>query len=403
MKRHRLIGALLACALLPGVATAEIGALDPVPGATLLIPYFEVDLADAQGPTTSFVVQNAAAAPVVTHVTLWSDLGVPVFGFNLALAARGRQTVSLRDVLTGTLPQTRSSAAGCATLLPPAAPSANALESIQHALSGQAASGFGNKCVSAVHGDALLRGYVTVDVVNACSAKLPNAAGYFAAGGTGIASDANALQGSFALLDPAKKRAQSLAAVSLEASATDARTSAPGAYTFYAGLTGFSAADNREALATQWIAPYDSTQADLVVWRDAKGAVAPFACGTLPSPFPLSTEDLLSFDDQEQALNLNDGTDPLEGAGATVPTLAANRLPLGGTEGLPVMPKGGFLYLSLNTTQSPSGLPAADPTVSQAYVFTLAYPEAHGDEAPFATALPATPLDSASLPRHHIF
>lgn len=403
MKRHGLLAALLACALLPGLATAAIGSLDPVPGATLLVPYFEVDLADAQGATTSFVVQNAAAAPVLTHVTVWSDLGVPVFGFNLALAARGRETVSLRDVLTGALPQTRSSATGCDALLPPMAPSADAVESLQHALGGQPATGFGGKCVGAGHGDALLRGYLTVDVVSQCSAKLPDAPGYFAAGGAGIASDVNALQGAFALLDPAKKRAQSLPAVSLEASATDARTSASGAYTFYAGLTGFSAADHREGLATQWIAPYDGVKADLVVWRDPKGAVAPFACGALPAPFPLTTEDLLSFDDQEQALNYNLGTDPLEGSSAPLPSLAVTRVPLGGPGGVPVMPKGGFLYLSLNNTQSPSGLPAADPTLSQAYVFTLAYPEAHDDQVPFATALPATPLDSASRARHHVF
>lgn len=403
MKRHRLTGALLACALLPGVATAAIGTLDPVPAATLLIPYFEVDLANAQGVSTAFVVQNAAAAPVITHVTLWSDLGVPVFGFNLALAARGRQTVSLRDVLSGTLPASSSTASGCGALLPPTAPSASDLESLQHALSGQAAAGFGNKCVSAGHGDARARGYVTVDVVNSCSALLPDAAGYFAAGGTGVASDVNALLGTFALLDPAQHRAQSLPAVSLEASASDARTSLPGAYTFYASLTGFAAVDNREPLATQWISPYETGKADLVVWRDPKGVVAPFACGALPAPFPLSTEALLSFDDQEQALNLNSGTDPLEAANATTPKLAVTRLPLGGADGLPMMPKGGFLYLSLNTSQPPSALPAADPNVGQGYAFTLAFPEAQGDQAPFATALPATPLDSAGQPRHSSF
>ena len=403
MKRHRLTGALLACALLPGVASAAIGALDPVPGATLLIPYFEVDLANAQGVSTAFVVQNAAATPVVTHVTLWSDLGVPVFGFNLALPARGRQTVSLRDVLKGVLPASSSTASGCGALLPPAAPSASDLTSLQNALSGQAAAGFSNKCVSAGHGDTIERGYVTVDVVNSCSTLLPNAAGYFAAGGTGVASNANALLGSFALLDPAQKRAQSLPAVSLEASASDAQTSAAGAYTFYGSVVGFTAVDNREALATQWIVPYETGKADVVVWRDPKGVVAPFACGALPAPFPLSTEQLLSFDDQEQALNLNGGTDPLETGDPKTPALAVSRVPLGGTNGVPVMPKGGFLYLSLNTPQAPSALPAADPNAGQGYVFTLAFPEAQGDQAPFATALPATPLDSASRPRHSFF
>ena len=55
----------------PGVCTEN--AIDVVPAATLLLPYFEVDLANPDGVTTLFSVNNASAAPQLAHVTFWTD------------------------------------------------------------------------------------------------------------------------------------------------------------------------------------------------------------------------------------------------------------------------------------------------------------------------------------------
>ena len=47
-------------------ARAGICSLDDRPGATLLLPYFEVDLDDPNGRTTLFSISNAAAQPVLS-------------------------------------------------------------------------------------------------------------------------------------------------------------------------------------------------------------------------------------------------------------------------------------------------------------------------------------------------
>ena len=64
--------------------TAALCAIDGRPGATLLLPYFEVDLDHGDGPTTLFSVNNASATAVLANVVLWTDLGGPTFTFPLS-------------------------------------------------------------------------------------------------------------------------------------------------------------------------------------------------------------------------------------------------------------------------------------------------------------------------------
>lgn len=52
----------------PYPATAELCSIDAVPAATLLLPYFEVDLDSSDGVTTLFSINNAEAAPALAHV-----------------------------------------------------------------------------------------------------------------------------------------------------------------------------------------------------------------------------------------------------------------------------------------------------------------------------------------------
>ncbi|HXO22611.1 MAG TPA: hypothetical protein VOA87_22035, partial [Thermoanaerobaculia bacterium] len=64
---------VLACLLgLAGPAGAVICTIDDVPAATLLLPYFEVDLANGNGITTLFSVNNASATAILAHVVVWS-------------------------------------------------------------------------------------------------------------------------------------------------------------------------------------------------------------------------------------------------------------------------------------------------------------------------------------------
>ena len=82
--------------------------IDEVPAATLLLPYFEVDLDNQWGLNTLFSVNNASATAVLAHVVVWSDLSVPVLDFNIYLTGYDVQTINSGDVLNGNLPQTAS-------------------------------------------------------------------------------------------------------------------------------------------------------------------------------------------------------------------------------------------------------------------------------------------------------
>lgn len=69
-KTSTILCALAVCLLALAVpARAEIGTIDAVPAATLLLPYFEVDLTNPNGITTLFSVNNASASAAVAHVT----------------------------------------------------------------------------------------------------------------------------------------------------------------------------------------------------------------------------------------------------------------------------------------------------------------------------------------------
>jgi len=86
---------------------AVIGTVDAVPAATLLLPYFEVELDNPNGQTTLFSINNSTATAVLAHVVLWTDL---VSRFCLRCLPDGYdvQTVNLRDIFNGTVPRTAS-------------------------------------------------------------------------------------------------------------------------------------------------------------------------------------------------------------------------------------------------------------------------------------------------------
>src|SRR5947208_2096678 len=157
MKRATLCLALLGLLALGSQAGAVICATDDVPGATLLLPYFEVDGANANGVTTLFSINNASATAVLAHVTVWTDLSFPVLDFNVYLTGYDVQSINLRDILiNGVLPRTASAGqdpgdsispkgpfsqdinfASCSGLLPPPAVlPASFLAYLQAALTG---------------------------------------------------------------------------------------------------------------------------------------------------------------------------------------------------------------------------------------------------------------------------
>ena len=106
---HVLRTLALACGILAASpATPEACKVDTPPAATLLLPYFEVDLSRTDGITTMFSIGNATASATLAHVTLWTDLGVPTLNFNVYLTGWDIETLNVRDLFNGVLPRTAS-------------------------------------------------------------------------------------------------------------------------------------------------------------------------------------------------------------------------------------------------------------------------------------------------------
>src|SRR6202040_1148602 len=194
------IGLVLAVLLLAAApAMAVICTIDAVPAATLLLPYFEVDLSNPNGLTTLFSINNASATAVLAHVVIRSDLSVEVLDFNVYLTGYDVQTINLRDIIVnGTLPRTASAGqdptdtispkgshsqdinfASCNGVLPPGGLTALQISNLTASLTGNAAP---TLCSGINHADNVARGYVTIDTVNNCTARNAGDPSYFGNG-----------------------------------------------------------------------------------------------------------------------------------------------------------------------------------------------------------------------------
>ena len=262
-----------------------VGVVSDVPAATLLLPYFEVDLSNPSGKTTIFSINDSSSTAVVAHVTIWSDLSVPVFNFNVYLTGYDTQIINLRDVLNGNLPQTATAGqdpydtisprgpwsqdinfASCTggggpspglfsyPLLPTAHLSANQIANMVASLTGQPSAPNGNLCAGLNHGDNIARGYITIDAVDNCTSRFPSDAGYL---GEGDATFQNDLTGEVYYV--AGSSVQSSTLVHIVANTGDPATSTPGRYTFYGRYDSWTAIDHLQPLATNFMARYVNT------------------------------------------------------------------------------------------------------------------------------------------------
>jgi hypothetical protein len=398
MKRIALLVAFLAAG---GRADAKIGVIDNVPAATLLLPYFEVELDNPNGPNTLFTIHNASASAILTHVTLWSEWGIPVLAFDLYLTGYDLHTIDLRDLFDkGRLPRTAGpftdpgdrisprgplsqdvNFPGCTGGFNPLPPGELTIgrEHLRAALAGQP-SPFDGRCYGENHGDNIARGYITVDTVNACSGAFlyPSSPGYFIPGGLGIASNRNVLWGTYTLLERTGLAAWEDSLVAIEADANDPETSTAGQYTFYGRDVAWTAADNREPLPTNWAARFVNDGVftggtDFIVWRDPKITVFPFFCGIPPSWWPLSYEKIVVWDEMEEPVGLiPDGFGGFKEVDRTFAVRnATNRTASAGPDFLSIFDVG-WTFMNLNTFVAPSGgNPPEDPLAAQAWVIPL--------------------------------
>jgi hypothetical protein len=402
MKRFWLTAFLGILGISPLAATTCT--LDVVPSATLLLPYFEVDLASPSGKTTLISINNAGDRAALAHVVVWTDLGVPTLAFDVYLTGYDVQTLNLRDLFAGNLPATADEPRdpadgispkgersqdvafpGCAGLLPPAPPTAPIVDGLRRAHQGFSSLLAGGQCAGRLFGDGIARGYVTVDVARRCSPLTPADPGYF--GSDGVAGDDNVLWGDFMYVDPAADYAQGENLVRIESDPARFQ----GRETFYGRYVGFQGADGREPLPTTWGARFLNGGAftsgtELIVWRDSRQRTVPFQCGGGPSWYPIRWElpTTVFFDEQE---NVEIPTCSFECPPQPSPFPAeANRVAVN-SPALPIPFTFGWLYLDLKTTFGPALL-------SQAWVGVISSAQGR-----FSVGHDADQLDSGCAPR----
>jgi hypothetical protein len=436
-------------------AHAKIGTLDQVPAATLLLPYFEVDLDHPNGVTTLLSINNASTKAVLAHVTFWSDLSVPTLTFNVYLTGYDVQTINLRDIfVNGVLPQTASAGQDPGDTISPHGPLTGQEDvnyqsctdqlpyptfaqilaqhngdpffdyklHLQSAHTGEGSLiffGQSPRCAGRKLFDRIARGYITVDTVDNCTLRFPSDVGYFVNGGLGDAKNNNVLWGDYFYVNPGENFAQGNPLVHIEAApgtgvlgagfpgtyAPDPQTSTGGQYTFYGRYVNWTAADNREPLATNFATRFVhggafSGGTDLIVWRDSKTNQGPFICPAQtgrPPWFPLGQEAVVIFDEQENPFIVPPvpiGPPPPQVGIRPFPA-EAQRVRVGGGD-LPVPFSFGWLYLNLNTTIPSAGsVPPEDPAAAQAWVETLMSAEGR-----FSVGFNAIQLDNATKALH---
>ncbi len=252
------------------VAPVQCGLVD-APAATLLLPYFEVDLENPGGRSTLFSVGNVEPEPVLAHAVVWTNWGNPAFSFDFFVPANGLVTFNLRQVLLGQLPVTSPPPDpppgrfdNCTD--PVTLPAIDGQE-LRAILTGQPHPQDGLCHSSAVEDGQLATGYVTVDVVRDCSGDALRTfydPGYFIDGGSGLATNENALVGDFFLIDPANDYAQGEGLVTLVADA--ARFDHPSFY-----LTGDNRMPLPVALRSRFLNGGVFTGAtELLIWMKAR-------------------------------------------------------------------------------------------------------------------------------------
>jgi hypothetical protein len=433
----------LAALALTGVAQADLCTIEATPAATLLLPYFEVDIDDPNGIDTFLSVNNAREYAVLGHVIVWTDMSVEALDFNIFLTGYDVQTIGMGLIIrNGILPETAwdsdVSPVGaysvddgpvlydaCAAVLPYTNPALDAdfLEHLQSILTGGPSSIYNGLCGGADYGDNIARGYVTIDNVVDCTLKTPCDPGYFVVTGATdfVGGYENAFWGDWYMVDYANDFAQGDTLVHIEATqevqpgltAVEqlARVQAlegtrglvePGIGFGLGGATFWGRCatdfdfnvvlDFREPLASTFASRYYQNAAftggtDLLVWRDSLfnvlfGDEDGFSCSLGPNWFPLNERQVVFFDEQENPEAVCT-VSPCPEEDILFP-IEAQRVSVSDLE---VTPESGWVYMNLNQLWLVGGEPVV--FAGQAWVNAV-----HSAEGRFSAGLPAIQLDS---------
>jgi hypothetical protein len=361
------------------------------PAATLLLPYFEVDVTN-RTQDTLFTITNVSRLSQIAHVTVWTDWSFPVLDFNIFLTGYDVQGISLNQVLVGgivaqnngTGPTTAQSPLGSLSAGYTANPNfagggaaincsgqpgqlnTTLLAAVRSALTtGIYNPGGSLSCATPVggtHANAI--GYITIDVASNCSLALPTDPTYYT---TSILFD-NVLIGDYQQLGPA---AAGTTASSFDAGGnamvhiravpeggpagvplSTLQTNLP--YTFYDRYTPATnrTLDRRQPLPALWAARYiqggtGAFATNYKIWREGFPGGS---CGTVAQNATLTITEIVRFDEHE---NPSTGTPCTQspcltpGASST-PETSANNTASSTFPNLAGADVGGWMYLNLN-------------------------------------------------------
>lgn len=299
------------------------------PAATLLLPYFQVDIGvvpEGSSETTIFTVTNTSPQPQAARVTLWTDFAYPVFSFDLFLTGYDVQKINLFDVIKNgrIAPDTelgsnashrgelsdednpRLDEISCRSL-PGVLPSV-LITRMQSAFTTGRVPDIGEvagcRTAGGAHVDAI--GYATIDVVGACTGRLPTETNYF----THEIRFDNVLTGDYVQINTEQNFAQGNPMVHIRAvpeggqAATRRRTNLP--RTFYSRLQSSNATrtlDGRQPLpstfAARWIeGGRGGFETYFKIWRESNAA-SDAACSSYPTSSYLPVAEISRFDENE--------------------------------------------------------------------------------------------------------
>lgn len=303
-----------------------------LPAATLLLPYFEVDVESAaeRAQTTIFTITNVSRYPQIARVTLWSDWSYPLLTFNLFLTGYDVQALNLRDILvrgviappngtsTASVPGPLSAgnasnpnfalnAANDCEHLPGTIPPTLAADLRSALTSGQVTSCSPSQRVGNVHTNAV--GYATVDVVATCSSRTPADAGYFT---SDLLYD-NVLGGDYEQIDPGSSTGNYAGGNPMvhiraipEGGAAGSRPGTNLPYTFYDRYLpdALRSSDRRQPLPSVFAARYieggsGSFNTKFKIWRE--GVTSRTTCTNAVLNRDVPFGELIRFDEHENA------------------------------------------------------------------------------------------------------
>jgi hypothetical protein len=270
------------------------------PAATLLLPYFEVDVTKpvTDATNTIFSIINTSRSPQTARVTFWTDYANPALWFNVYLTGYDVEPISIYDVLVaGKLPPAPAAAPDACKTGSGDLPAAVA-EQLRQILTTGSVSASDCK-VGGVH--TLATGYVTIDVVNACSLVSPLEPAYYSQ----VLGYDNVLTGDYEDVHPDTgignfAGGSPLVHIKAIPNGGGTATATPLPYTFYDRYTPAASkrVDRRQPLPSAFMSRFiqGGTAAlftDFVFWREASTS----GCGSTNSVMPVAT--VIRFDEFE--------------------------------------------------------------------------------------------------------